>query len=79
MRCPYGREELATTDDVMQRNPDTILDDVTQCYVITQRGNVSLSYDVDAVTSLASVVVSVRNCERVKVTVLSENGESIQV
>ena len=78
VRCPYGREELATIDDVMQQNPELNLDDVTLCYSMPHAQNVSLAFDLEEETQLASVVVAVRNCERVTVLISAENNEEIQ-
>ena len=79
VRCPYGRQQLASTDDVMQQNTGFTIDGVTQCYTMALAQNLTLTFDLDQTTSLASIVVSVRNCGTVLVVVTDENGQEIQV
>ena len=79
MRCPYGRQQLASTDDVMQQNTGSTIDDVTQCYTMAHAQNLSLTFDLDQTTSLASIAVSVQNCGNVLVVVTDERGQEIQV
>ena len=62
----------------MQQNPEMNLDDVTLCYSMPHAQNVSLAFDLEEESQLASVVVAVRNCERVTVLIAAENNEEIQ-